>query len=494
MSENSELVKKFLDKRIVHDNACKQLIFYAGISSFLNEPVNVFMKGASGIGKTYITREALKVFPQENIKYLAGMSPKAMFHQKGELRDSEGNLINFNEKPIKPLKKLYEKDEDYQKALEEYRKSLTLWNIRLEGSYKYINWSGKIVVFLEEPSEETMEILRPFMSHDKERIEYEFTDKSSSGKMITSRVIIEGHPSFIFCSASHKFMQEITTRFFTVSPTQTKEKIRDAKKLITRKYAFPMLYEKPTPEEEKVREIIEQIMKIPNFKRVIVPFLGLDKCFPEDIPRDMRDYEHFEQLCSAIALTNRTLMFKQGNDTYFMATMNDVLIALNIYDDIIETTRAGISERLLDFYWNVIAKKQWFTKNEENGWLLTELVDAYNNKYSDTLSTNSLRYQMHQLDKAGFVKTETEKKAYRYIPIKTERDNRLISSINNFSSSVLEKNLRKLLEWYRTKGQFLHKEKILNSLEEIFEIVYKNTASVRLPSEPFPQSIQEKKL
>lgn len=79
------------------------MIFLTGVSAFSPNPLNLFLRGPSSIGKTYCVTQTLKFFPPESIDYLGGLSPTALYHDYGVLTDGDtGEEIDpFKDRPEK---------------------------------------------------------------------------------------------------------------------------------------------------------------------------------------------------------------------------------------------------------------------------------------------------------------------------------------------------------------------------------------------------------
>ena len=93
-----------LEKRVKRDKPTKLSVFFAGLSAYTREPINLFLKGESGVGKSYNVVETLKYFPREDVWFLGGLSPKALIHEHGVLLNKYGEPLDLSEKPIKPKK------------------------------------------------------------------------------------------------------------------------------------------------------------------------------------------------------------------------------------------------------------------------------------------------------------------------------------------------------------------------------------------------------
>jgi hypothetical protein len=155
-----------LDRRVKRDRPTKLSVFFAGLSAYTREPINLFLKGESGVGKSYNVVETLKYFPREDVWFLGGLSPKALIHEHGVLLNKHGEPLDLSEKPIKPKKRDYESEKEYREALKEYREELKAYAEEIREAYTLINLRHKILVFLEAPEYETFRMLFPILSHD----------------------------------------------------------------------------------------------------------------------------------------------------------------------------------------------------------------------------------------------------------------------------------------------------------------------------------------
>jgi len=187
-----ELYPKFmthLSRNIKRDDVTKNMVFLTGLSAYTLDPINLFLRGESSIGKSYNAVEVLKYFPKEDVWLLGALSPTALIHSRGRLVDSDGEDIDFLDKPDKNAEKEEQK----------------IWRDRLKNSHYLIELNGKILVFLEAPHIKTFNMLRPILSHDSFQISYKFTDKTSKGSLQTQHVVIRGYPATIFCSTEERY-------------------------------------------------------------------------------------------------------------------------------------------------------------------------------------------------------------------------------------------------------------------------------------------------
>lgn len=410
-----DFLLKDLEKRVKRDKATKLSVFFAGLSAYLPEPINLFLKGESGIGKSYNVVETLKYFPiEEDVWFLGGLSPKALIHDYGVLLNKYGDPIDLDEKPVKPLKKHCNSEEDYKEAIERYKEERKAWREELRNCYTLVDLSHKILVFLESPEFQTFRMLFPILSHDKERIEYKFTDKTARGQLRTSKVVIQGWPATIFLSTDRKYIEELATRSFTATPEASKDKIEEANKLTNLKACFPWQYDHETKETETIRKLIHSLRNhlVESNYDVAIPFTNLHELFPREIVRDMRDFQHFTQFLktvTALHFFQRVLMECNGKK-FILSTVKDVQKALRVYMEVFETTRTGTEHRLLKFYHDIVK-----TKVE---WYLKDLTFAYNKEHKEKkLSSETIRKWLQRLCEIGYVDVEKDGKLNVYKPL-----------------------------------------------------------------------------
>jgi len=60
---------KYLSKVVKRDEVTKNMVFLTALSAFTREPINVFLRGESSVGKTYNVIEVLKYFPKEHFRF-----------------------------------------------------------------------------------------------------------------------------------------------------------------------------------------------------------------------------------------------------------------------------------------------------------------------------------------------------------------------------------------------------------------------------------------
>jgi len=99
------LIRKILDcvkSYVKNDEATVATITYVYLSRWTKEPLNLFLKGETTIGKSYITRNTIRVLGEDrDVWFLGGLSPTALVHDYGVLKDENGEEINLLDTPTR---------------------------------------------------------------------------------------------------------------------------------------------------------------------------------------------------------------------------------------------------------------------------------------------------------------------------------------------------------------------------------------------------------
>jgi predicted transcriptional regulator len=461
-------VQRALEKYIKKDEVTKMSVFFTGLSAYLTEPINLFLKGESGIGKTYNTVQALRYFPKQDVWFLGGMSPKNLIHEHGMRLTRDGKPLEEIEKPVKPNRKDFESEKDFKEAVEQYRDDMQYYQERVKGSYTLVDMTKKILVFLEAPDFETFRILLPILSHDKEEIEYRFVDKTEKG-LRSQRVVIRGWPATIFLTTDRSYLEDLATRSFTATPESSKDKISEVNAYINERMSFPW-EQKDTEEDECIRHLIKAISGCAPLE-VIIPFPNLHEIFPKEIVRDMRDFQHFCQFIKPIAalqMFQRPRMELQEGEgdekrvkKYVIATAEDVSIALRIYSQIFETTRTCTEDRVLKFYHQVVSKRP--------EWRIRDLVEEWNKVAPKKVSRDWVETALKRLLELGYVDYEpdpNDRRTHLYRPLQLEGEKSEINrKIENrlFLMEIFEKGAENWLNKLSEKIQSVYREKFLEN-------------------------------
>jgi len=488
LAVDPELYQKFMKhstRTVKRDVVTKNMVFLTGLSAFTNEPINLFLRGESSTGKTYNVIEVLKYFPKEDVWLLGGLSPTALVHDKGKLVDENGEEIELEKKPVKPHKTDYQNERDYRKARQDYKEQKETWIKRLKNSYYIVDLSGKILVFLEAPHIETFNRLRPILSHDNPQISYKFTDKTSRGKLQTQHVVIQGFPACIFCTTSEKYLQDLATRSFTVTPEITEEKYHDANVLTGTKAAFPWEFERDFD-----LNLLEGYLRflrnnLSDF-HVVVPYgkVFAEK-FPSRFPRSMRDFKHVLELVKVLTLfhvAQRPVLIQKVEDKeqcYVMAVREDYEFVMDLWREIRETTETSAPGQIMRFFHEVVEK----ISTDYPVFQVKDLVDAWNSKFKQKKSSRRIREWVNFLCDVGYMtkNPNPNDKRSNFLTVIKEKNGEkgesqfaIIFTLDLFkewleqAKQILRKNSLKLKQNFVANGE--------SSCEDIFQKFFLNNA------------------
>ena len=470
----TECILKDISRTVKRDENIQELVLKTAISANSDDPLNLFVRGPSSIGKTNaVVRTIVPYFPKSNVWLLGGLSPTALVHDYGTLIDTRTGLEIDPEK--KPTKENFTTVEGKKKTFnkEACNEALKEWRETLRNSAYLINLRKKIMVFLEAPHPETFARLRPILSHDVPEISYKFTDKKLNG-LRTVHAILRGFPATIFCTTEVKHMDELASRSLQATPEMSEEKYHDANKLSGDIAANPWKYlSKNNPE---IKVIADHIAHVTNaskeIDKVIIPYGEIvGDLLPSKIPSDMRHAKQFLSLIKQNALLN---MFTRpvlvvGESVNILANLHDLQVTIPLYFKIELSTRLDLSKHILDFYTNVFAPVESEVMRLDENQLdfnrvtVERLVTKHNQISPNKMSSASIYVYLKELKDRAVIDSRTDLKDKRhhvYFSL-TKPENNLDSLIKEENSlfSVID-----LEKWLKEVSNYLTKlevEKIL---------------------------------
>jgi len=363
LKSNPEVLRAFMSylaRWAVRDEPSKKMVLLTGLSAFSKDPINLFLKGPSSIGKTFNVSTTLKFFSGD-VWWLGGLSPTALVHEYGVLIDAEtGEEVPDDWKETRLDELLEENKLNKAKLTAEEKKAVAKLKRKVNREYRKIarrsyylvDLSRKILVFLEAPHQRTYQMLRPILSHDKKQITFKFTDKTIKGALRTRTVALRGWPATIFCTSDPKYIEDLATRGFTVTPEMTSKKYGEANVLFMEKKMFPWQGDADLPGFARYIGDIKASLADRDIE-VLTPFgRELAIAYPHTIARDMRDMPHFSALIDMMAAFHafqRPLLKVNGEPKAILATREDFARAYGVLRRIIKTTRTGLPEHILRF-------------------------------------------------------------------------------------------------------------------------------------------------
>jgi len=437
-----------LNKRIKRDIPCKLSVFFAGISAYLQEPINVTFRGESGCGKSYNVTETLKYFPSQDVWLLIAMSPKTLVHQQGvTVFEENGRLIPLGDKPYKPRTEEFQggkNSEEYKTAGNNYRSELQQWRERRKRAFSLINLKNKIIVFLQPPYQETLNMLYPILSHDTLRHEYRYVNPDT---LMSEKVVLEGYPASILLSAQSKSLWELSTRCFTVTPEISTDKIAEVNELRNQQIYLPWNYTEDTEEGKNIKGLLQIIKREISSRQlnVITPYIFWH-LFPTKIIRDMRDFNHLTQLIHSVTMLHllQRPVVEKDKKYFVVSSIDDVIFSLYLFSMVFETTRTGTIENVLEFYRNIVSQK--------SEWTIQDLTEEYNLTVKVPVGSHRIRSWIKRLQQIGYVDSKKgfDKREYLYSPIK-KGEEKIVEDVEKLKDQTilrqeLEKSLKNWIE------------------------------------------------
>ena len=363
---------------IKKDNENKEITFLGMLSTYTKDAqFNISFNAPSSSGKSYIPTEVATLFPQDDVMEVGYCSPTAFFHDRAKEYNKEKNEL-------------------------------------------IVDFTGKIIIFLDQPHTLLLQHLRPLLSHDKYEIRLKITDKSQKGGLRTKNVVLRGFPAVIFCTAGLTVDEQESTRFILLSPEINQEKIREAileriKKSsdnLSYKYFLETNTERQLLKERilaiKQEEIDDIVIKTPEL---------IEKTFFDKVkilkPRHQRDMGRIISMIKVFALLN--VWFRNKDGSSVIATEEDIREAFKLWNTISEAQELNIPPYVFNLYKDIIVKAYQEKNYEEiglesQGISRNEVLKKHNEVYGRALSDWTLRKEIiPMLEASGLIVQESDK-------------------------------------------------------------------------------------
>ena len=396
-------IERYLNTEIKNDPKLVSQLIRVCLSAYTNNPINISLLAPSSDGKTYATVKTTDIFPKDDVIAVGRMSPTALIHQHGQLIDSTGKPLQERIDEID--QKLAEiTDKEVKRELQRQKK------IMLVGAKNCVDLKNKILLFLDNPSPQTYEMLKPIMSHDKKEISYKTT--KGDGSLSVKDTIIRNWPVFIFCSAKNEdrneVWEEIKTRVMMTSPESNVSKYKEANKYTAQKMGLPSwgsgVYHNDEDEKWSKWYILEFKKQLNDLcKNDNNPVLNsLSQRLAEIFPSSQGDYmRHFARLLSFINLETMLnqdkrpvyeLYSDRASNKSIVTTIDDIDQACKVLGDI-----SSIPPEKIKFYKEVFCPLFDRTIPETTGFLdgvwlkAPELVEEYTKKLGKTTDSKKIQ-------------------------------------------------------------------------------------------------------
>jgi len=375
-----------------HDDHVVNVAFHAALSAY-NKPLNLALKAESGSGKSYSTTQTVLLMPKEDVLYIASQSPKVISHENGIPKTLDGEILTDDKAPVEPSEEACADHMEFLAEKKRYKEAMKEWKQKLDNCIYEVDLRNKVVVFLESINTETFKMLKSTMSHDNEEngwVDHKYVD--DKGKVHTTRLI--GAPCLIFNSLDNEYISEFATRCLTATPSTTKDKINSAMEISNRKSSFPWEYSVENFNRRLIQEYIRKIRDILQKGKISVvnPFTDVYKVFSIEQTRSMRDFNKYLELMAPFAmfkLFQRPVIIVAGR-RYLVPTVQDALDAKAAFDAIIQTTQTGTEQRIISFYYEIVAK-------HPNGAEAEFLTDEFNKGRKKAYASRTIRDWLNRL-------------------------------------------------------------------------------------------------
>lgn len=257
---------------------CRQVILTM-LSAWTDNPQNLRILAPSGEGKTYLVTKIARLFPQEKITILQNATPQSFKYHitKKVVETSPGNFEDYQTL----VEQIDDNDEERKKKIKELQ----------DNAYDFVDFAGKVLIFVDAQSFRLWESLKPVLSHDQKILKNLSVNKSKSGTIQAQKIIFHGHPAVIYCSAKDEQAldqtDEINTRFNTISLNSSPKKYRQMLELASLRSSLPdYIYQEEVISEtelEQAKQIIEGMISNVERFEVLNPFSNeIQKQFSED--------------------------------------------------------------------------------------------------------------------------------------------------------------------------------------------------------------------
>jgi len=267
-------------------------------SAFGPSPLNYYILGPGGVGKTYPIVQVVRRFQARYAQW-----------------------------PIKKFKRASEKNFYYSGKYDEKTQT-----------YRQ-NFKHKVLVFLEKVEPGLFKEFLSVMSHDDVRLISEIVGKTKSGKNISMRYVWDNWPAFIFALADiHEMDEQMSRRFTFVTPQDTARKTRAGLDYHSLRVGGGILFE--SEEDAQIISIRERVHDLIDYLRnkefkVIVPEV-IAPAFPGKAPQEMSTFGKIVSHTMAVSLMHAKdrYQLKINDKRYLIAATGDVNEAWALVSDL----------------------------------------------------------------------------------------------------------------------------------------------------------------
>jgi hypothetical protein len=357
LAKDPKLLDKFIEvtnRWVVRDEVIRRLCLRAYVSAFTDDPINLALLGRDSIGKTYNAVVVSKLLPEQHVWCLGGLSPTALANDYG-VWDSDNRCF-------------------------------------------IVDLNQKILIFLEPPPKETLDRLKPILSHDRTEVTYKVTQKTKGGQLRTVTTHLRGWPVVVICAAKTGYVSEYSTRWLTATPEISVTKTKDALRKLAEITANPKFFERV--EEVQIWRAFFALIAKRAVIKVRVPYAPiLAEHFSIRGPETMRVFKLFLRLIKANAALH-VAQRRVDEDGYLLADYEDFTQVLEDFKLIAAPTFLGVSGDALNLYSNLQGRSDLRFEDIE-----AAARDVFG---SDVPESNLRDLYIKRLVEAGLLKERTD--------------------------------------------------------------------------------------
>lgn len=347
------------EKMVKEDRFALELAVLVHWSTYTDSPLNLYMAGEGGIGKTWIAEHASKFFPEDDLIKLKDASPTSFKYTAEEIEGSDIRVQNFEH---------------------------------------------KIIIFLDNITEGLFKNLRAVLSHDTKEMMSQVTAKGAGGASIGMKIQYIGWPSTIWCTAdSFNYDEQFYRRFLITTPNLTAVKISAAlAKLDQKNFADILLGSQNKDEHTVLMARVKEVTDLIKNKAVktLLPH-GTAYLFPQAAMQEASEKAKFDSIVKshAIAHIEERYVFEWNRQFFVIAQQEDYQKAYDIFKELEASIIYSIPRYLLRFY----AELKKMVKAENLDIFEGGDIKAYYRNLKRPLATKTMYDNLSQLRAAGFV-------------------------------------------------------------------------------------------
>lgn len=297
LNEVYDVVRRCREEPLVREHVNVIVSYLTILSCKIKYPLTLFFDGPTQSGKTFMSVRATDIFPRNMVNIIQSGS-KTAYKYTGFTTDEDGRKI--------------------------------------------IDMSGRCLMFLErDGAEELIKTFKPLMSHDNYEVEDRTTTKED-GEFTGSIYVYRGFPSFVVMGAYSSTMSEQINRAINLAPEKSKEKDAEMNSSFWNAQESLDVWTPPI--------VLDTFKMAHEWIKPCDVSVHIFKNFLETIPLSPRDRNRLTGVIHTLTTLHQKRRVRNVTPRGFkyLASFEDIMIALGIYERIYEHSRFGIPKTTHD--------------------------------------------------------------------------------------------------------------------------------------------------